>query len=69
MDRVKDKAEEMFFGLGRTWTVALIMMVMSSVMVFMGKMDVDTWQSMMYASMGMGGIKSTAVGVANAVKK
>lgn len=61
--------KELFFGLGRTWTVALITMLMSSVMAFTGALDIETWKEMMYVSMGIGGVKSTAVGVAKAVKK
>lgn len=56
------------FGLGRTWIMALVLIVGAFVMLSMGKINSDTFQYLITVGFGGGALKSTAVGVMKAKK-
>lgn len=57
------------FGVGRTWLVAIVLIVGATVLMFAGKIDQTIWQNMVYFAFGGGAAKSTLVGVAGALPK
>lgn len=57
------------WGLGRTWWVAVLLIVCSTVMLALGHLDVGTWQEMVLIAYGAGAAKSAAIGVADKLKK
>ena len=57
------------WGLGRTWWVAVILIICSSVMLAMGSLDVGAWKEMVLIAFGVGAAKSTAMGVAGKLKQ
>lgn len=56
------------FGLGRTWWMCIIVIVGTMVGMLIGKIDPDMAKEMILWALGVGGLKSTAVGVAGKLK-
>jgi len=58
---------EMFWGLGRTWTAALSVILLVTVILLVGRITADTWKELLIMAFGAGAAKSTAVGVAHKI--
>lgn len=58
-----EDSKELFWGLGRTWFVALVIAVMVTVVFLTNKIDSETWVNLLMFALGTGGVKSIAVGV------
>ena len=59
---------ELFGGLGRTWLMAVIVIIGVTVLFAMGKVQADQWKSIVQWVFGLATAKSTAVGVAGKIK-
>jgi len=57
-----------FWGIGRTWLVAILILVATSVLTGMGVLDIDSWKEMVKWVFTVAGGKSLAVGVAGKIK-
>lgn len=60
--------KEMFFGLGRTWALAVVVIVGATVMFGIGKVDAGQWQEIIQWVFGLAAAKSAVVGVAGKIK-
>lgn len=58
-----------FGGFGRTWWMAIIVIVGSSVLFGFDKIGVDVWKEMVIWSFSAGAVKSAIVGGAQAITK
>lgn len=56
-------------GLGRTWWMCIIVIVGSMIGLVLGKIDSAMAKELIIWALGVGGLKSTAVGVAGVIKK
>ncbi|HET6455552.1 MAG TPA: hypothetical protein VFI02_14195 [Armatimonadota bacterium] len=66
--------DKLFMGLGRTWFVALVLMVLSTLaFIFSDKLSAELWFQIIALAYGGGTVKSTFVGtgaaIANGKKK
>ncbi len=50
--------KEMFGGLGRTWLMAVILMVLSTVLLITGDITATMWTTVISTAMMSGGLKS-----------
>lgn len=58
------------FGvIGRTWWSALLLVAMTSVLLYFGKVTEDTWSLVVLGSLGIGAAKSGTQAVASAIAK
>ena len=57
------------FGIGRTWLVALVLLVLSTAMLYTDKITTDIWVNIIMFAFGGGTIKSTLIGVSNTLSK
>lgn len=53
--------------LGRTWWTAIALIAASTVLFAMNKIDSAMWQQTVSLAFGLAGLKSTAVGVSQAI--
>lgn len=58
-----------FLGLGRTWWVAILIIVAATVMAGLGKLDVDKWTTIVQWVFTVAGGKSAIVGASQVLKK
>lgn len=58
-----------FGGIGRTWLVAVGLLVSTVAFVFMGHMTMEQWIGYSKVIFGIGGAKSIALGVAERVRR
>lgn len=58
-----------FGGIGRTWWVAIGLLVITAVFVMSGHMTVEQWLSYSQMIFAGGVIKSTAVGVSSSLRR
>lgn len=59
---------EMFFGLGRTWLAAIVVIIGVTVLFAMGKVSADQWKGIIEWVFGLAAAKSAVVGVAGKIK-
>ena len=52
-----------FMGVGRTWITVWAVMVLSTILLGLGKVPLDVWESMMLLAFGGGAAKSTMIGL------
>jgi hypothetical protein len=58
------------FGLiGRTWWSSLLVIAMTSALLYFGKLSEDTWSFVVLGSLGIGAAKSGTQLIASAIKK
>ena len=57
------------FGLGRTWWVAILVLVSSSILFFLKALDADQWISLIKWVFAAAAGKSAVVGALNGGKK
>lgn len=60
---------ELFGGLGRTWLIAVAIMVCGTVLVALDKITGDAFINLVYLCFGAGAVKSTVVGFAQNLPK
>jgi hypothetical protein len=60
----ENSMEGELWGLGKTWWMAILLIVVASVMLFTGKFDPDQWKNMVEWIFALAAGKSAAVGVA-----
>lgn len=57
------------FGIGRTWLVAVLVIVGTTIMFGMNKITADVWKEMTTWALTVAGGKSALVGAVSAIKK
>lgn len=60
--------QELFNGVGRTWAMAVIVIVGVTVLFALGKVDAEQWKGIVQWVFGLATAKSAAVGVAGKIK-
>lgn len=57
------------FGIGRTWIMALVLVVLATIMLYVGKIDATLWQNMILFAFGGGAAKSIFIGTTSVLKE
>ena len=57
-----------FLGIGRTWWMAILLILGTTIMFAMGKLTVEQWQSMVQWAFTIAGGKSAIIGATKAYK-